>query len=333
MNSELTQNIRYKLQKRVRRVNSVGRFIFPSTLKQFWAYLQGSPILWGILADLEHRVPDAEKTAQRIMDEHSAQVGSTEVESAAIAYFVLRRCVTAERDSMWHQVGRLYERSGDLDDVLERFREVFVEPVYEYLDEQLDDQRAILDLLRRYKQRCEWFQRARLYELWKQNQASGERTLALDLYEWLHDQGLDFVIEPSSVSGEADLVAAQRSDDPLIADAKIFDVDSSRGTQYIAKGFHQLYTYTCDFNAPFGYLVIYKTCAVDLRLALSAQVGRVPFVTHNNKTIFLVVIDIHPHETSASKRGVLGVTEITESDLIHTQLDKPRQPGVTQGTE
>jgi len=139
----------------------------------------------------------------------------------------------------------------------------------------------------------------------------------VDLYEWLHDQGLDFVIEPRSVSGEADLVAAQKSDDPLIADAKIFDA-SGRGKAYIAKGFNQLYLYTCDFNEPFGYLVIYKTCAQDLRLALETQAGRVPFVTHNNKTIFLMVIDIHPHEMSASKRGPLEAIEITETDLIRT---------------
>ena len=314
MHSELTQNIRYKLQKRARRLNSVGHLLLPSTLKQFWNYVQESPILAGILADLERRVPEAEDTTQRIVDERNPLVGLTEIESAAIAHFVLKRCAAAENDSMWHDIGFLY-RHGDMEEVLEGFREMFIEPVYEYVDEQLDDQRAILDLLRRYKHRCEWFQREKLYELWNQNQAKGEKTLALDLYEWLHDQGLDFVIEPRSVSGEADLVAAQTSDDPLIADAKVFDA-SRRGKPYIVKGFNQLYTYTCDFNEPFGYLVIYKTCAEDLRLALDTRAGHVPFVTHNNKTIFLMVIDIHPHQMPASKRGPLEAVEIAEADLI-----------------
>jgi hypothetical protein len=39
-------------------------------------------------------------------------------------------------------------------------------------------------------------------------------------------------------------------------------------------------------------------------------------VIHNNKTIFLVTIDICPHETSASKRGHLRAVEITEQELI-----------------
>ena len=35
-----------------------------------------------------------------------------------------------------------------------------------------------------------------------------------------------------------------------------------------------------------------------------------------NKTIFLVNIDVFPHEVSASKRGSLKPIEITEDDLV-----------------
>jgi hypothetical protein len=42
-----------------------------------------------------------------------------------------------------------------------------------------------------------------------------------------------------------------------------------------------------------------------------------PFIVHNNKTIFIFTIDISPYKKSASKRGPLKAVEITEADLIH----------------
>ncbi|RCV64829.1 hypothetical protein C5S53_06820 [Methanophagales archaeon] len=88
------------------------------------------------------------------------------------------------------------------------------------------------------------------------------------------------------------MIAAQKSDEPLIADVKIFNPEKGKGTDYIAKGFNQIYLYTLDYNEPFGYLIIYNTSGQDLRFALANQEQTTPFVVHNNKTIFVVTIDI-----------------------------------------
>ena len=127
---------------------------------------------------------------------------------------------------------------------------------------------------------------------------------------------MDFHIEPQSASGEADLIAMQKTDDALVADAKIFDPDRSKGKAYIASGFAQVYRYTVDYNEPFGYLIVYLTGEHDLRFALKKKAQATPFVSHNNKVIFLLTIDIFPHAESASKRGALHPVEITEADLI-----------------
>lgn len=101
-----------------------------------------------------------------------------------------------------------------------------------------------------------------------------------------------------------------------LADAKIFSDTTPKA--YIAKAFHQVYQYTLDYNQPFGYLVIFKTCEDDLKFPMAGQEQSVPFLVQNNKTIFFVVIDICKHEATASKRGILKTIEITEADLIHT---------------
>ncbi|MDY6795076.1 MAG: hypothetical protein SWK76_07330 [Actinomycetota bacterium] len=102
--------------------------------------------------------------------------------------------------------------------------------------------------------------------MWEGDTSKGEKHLALDLYEFLYNQGVDFMIEPASVSGEADLVAAQTGEYPLIADAKIYNPDKGKGKDYIAKALNQIYIYTQDYNEPFGYMVVYKTSDDELRV-------------------------------------------------------------------
>lgn len=315
MNSDVVQNLRYKLQKRVRRLNSMSNDLFCNGLAQFWAFFRSHPTLVGIMDDLEARWPSAKEDAAKVVAGTEALFGETEEEQSAISLHVLRHCAEAkDENSAWH-ISNTYDHTKGVEEGVEYFRTLFLEPFYEYLDEQLDDQRNVLAMLRRYKHKCEWFSRDLLYQTWAGDTQKGEKKLALHLYEFLHDQGMEFSIEPQSISGRADLVAAQKSDDPLIADAKIFDPDRSKGKTYIAEGFAQVYRYTLDFNEPVGYLVIFLTGKKDLRFSLSEKAGGMPFVVYNNKTIFLITIDIFPHTESASKRGALTPIEITQDDL------------------
>jgi hypothetical protein len=202
------------------------------------------------------------------------------------------------------------------DDVIEAFRLTYVEPLFDYIDEQLDDKRMTLVLLKKYKQRCEWFRRDELLAACVADTRQGEKTLAYDLYEYLHDQGIQFHIEPQSASGRIDLISAQTGKDRLVADAKIFNPESSHDRSYIMDGFRQVYDYTKDYNESFGYLVVFKTCAEDLSISTPKQESGVPFITHNNKSIFIVVIDIFDYPESASKRGKLNAYEITPEQFI-----------------
>lgn len=314
MNSNFVQNLRYKLQKRMRRLSSVSFRQFHATLKQFWTFLHSTPLFQGVFQELLVQFPDLGQIVQQYVQSGQMALCEDECQNAAYGYLILKTCVESTDQSSEIRLGHNLTSDAHHDVALEAFRTTFVDPVYEYLDEQMDDQRAILALLKRYKHKCESFQRRHLFEFWKANTGKGEELLAFHLYEYLHDQGVDVTIEPSSESGCVDMVAAQNTDDPLIADAKIFNLD--KGKPYLCHGFHQIYQYTLDFNETFGYLVIFKTCPEDLKFALTAQEQGVPFVTHNHKTIFLVTIDIYPHEKPASKRGYLKSVEITQDDLV-----------------
>jgi hypothetical protein len=320
MDPQFVQNLRYKLQKRVRRLNSINSTsMFVTNLRQFWLFFDNNPTYTGLGESLVAQFPAIETAIDRIF-KGEGQVGTTEEESAALGYSILRR-IAQTPPSSFLNIARLYGPASKSDEALETVRDVFLEPFYEYLDEQLDDQRATLTLLLRYKHRSEWFHRTRLWDLAHAEPRKAETSLALDLYCYLYDQGIDFNIESSSLTGEIDLIGAQDSEDPLLADTKIFDGDS-RSKTYIRKAFNQIYTYTQQYNEPFGYLVIYKITDRDLHFSLATPSRNVPVVLYNHKTIFLITVDIFLHPKPVSQRDPLRAVTIAEGELIRpTEAD------------
>lgn len=315
MDINILQTIRYKIQKRLKRINTADYQFYHDVIVQSWGFLTSNPVIVGILDDLEQRVPTAKEDSQSILS-GKLMTGETEIEHIALCYWLIKRCVTSKNPGIEISLGHSFHHAPKHAEAVEFFTQSFVEPLFDYIDEQIDDQRTILSLLRKYKHRTEWFFRDELRSRFERDTLRGERRLAMDLYAYLHDQGLDFSIEPSSISGKADLISAQTGSDRLVADVKIFDPTRSKGLSYLHAGFHQVYQYTKDHNDPFGYMVVFKTCAEDLSINAPNQESSVPFFIHNNKTLFVLVIDIFDHPTSASKRGALKSYELLECDLI-----------------
>ena len=315
MDSEYIQFARYRLQKRLKRINTAGYQMFHAVLLQTWGFLQSNEIMKGVLDDLEKRSGEYEVLADKTLA-GQPQIADSEAENDGLCYWILKKCANSTDVRIEMNIGHRLTSETKWDDCIEGFRETYVEPLFDYLDEHNDDKRMVLNLLRKYKHRCEWFRRDQLRERFLSDTQRGEKQLANDLYEYLHDQGIEFHIEPSSASGRIDLLSAQTGRDRLVADAKIFNPEGGQTTAYVAKGFRQIYDYTKDYNEPFGYLVIFKTCADDLSISMPQQESSIPFITYNNKTIFFVVVDICQYEETASKRGKLKSHELTSAELI-----------------
>jgi len=319
MEDKQLQSIRYKLQKRVRRLNSANWEQFVPFLHQFFSYFNSSPILCGVRDDLIARSIkyDVKGTIDKILSGNHNLYGDTEEEAAAMGYEILNRILKSS-ENYKRILSTFLRRSGGegFSGSLELFKEQFLESFYEYIDEHLDDQHVILYLLKKYKHRCEWFQSLRLRQMISEDTARGEKNAVFDLYEYLHNAGIDFNIEPKSASGIADFVTEQIGDIRIIADAKIYFPEKSKGKSYLVSGFNQIYTYTCDYNEQFGYLIIFKLANEDVRFLLPVTKSDFPSFCYNNKTIFFVVIDIFDYGTSASKRGQKQVIDISADDLV-----------------
>ena len=314
MDTNILQTLRYKLQKRLKRINTADFQIFHSIVVQTFGFLSGNPVIRGILEDLEHRVPSAEKDSEKLFAGQMI-TGETELEQVALCYALIKRTIASD-PSKEINLGCRFGRTSKFSEGAEFFTELFIEPLFDYIDEQIDDRRTVLGLLLRYKHRVEWFYRDELRARFEADTRRGEKLLALDLYAYLHDQGLEFSIEPSSVSGEADLISGQGGSDRLVADVKVFDPVKSKGIAYLCSAFRQVYDYTKDYNESSGYLIVFKTCREDLSIHAREQEGTIPCFTHNNKNIFVLVVDICDYRQSASKRGQLMAYELLEEDVV-----------------
>jgi len=321
MNQDISLQLKIKLERRVSRLLSHNdKLTFHDVHKELWTFVRKNSVLNSICKTIEIKYPDLKLEIIDFFETETLEnfnlfkVSNYEEELYAMyAYFITQEAIKKDKKPYIEiSIGKsINSGTNNRNSALNKFKQEIIKPLFEYIGEQIDEQKLTIDLIRRYKQKSEWFNRKKLYSIWKDNSRKGEKLLALNLYEYLFDCGLEFNIEPWSIDGEPDLVLAQKSD-PLIADAKIFKGDK----QYIINGFSQVYRYTVTFNQPFGYLIIYKTCEKDLRFSLKNQTQSTQFITCNNKTIFIMVIDIYNYETTASKRKQVKSIEITEQDLI-----------------
>lgn len=318
MDPQFIQNLRYRLQRRFRRLNSVEAAYFGFSLRQVWPFVRKSTIFMAILEPVLRHRSDLEESAAKVVEGQTLH-GEDELETVGIAFHVLDKVVSAEDPQRTAvNIGCHIHRGGDASEMIDAFRELFVEPLYEYLDEQLDGQRAVCALLVKYKHRSEWFTRSELQAV-LQDSTRGEKLLAMDLYRYLHDQGMEFHIEPRSASGEIDLLADQAGEERLALDAKIFNPEKGKGKAYLISGFNQVYTYARDYNESAAYLAIYQTSPTEPRFTFARSDSIFPYIEHNGKIIYFVLIDICEYEASASKRGQSRVIEITERDLISAE--------------
>jgi len=309
----LLQDLRYKLQKRVQRLSSAPFDGIRTELVRFFEFFDANPTLRAVARELTAKFPRIGEELDAAFAKRQTLEGSTEDEHAAIGLNILRRvAVSTEQIPFLSFV----PKARDFHKALDHFRDRYLDPFYEYVDEHIEERNLVLSELLRFKHLAEWFRRDELWSRWKSQTRSGERALAFAVYEFLYEQGVDFHIEPSSVSGEVDMVSAQHSLTPLVADVKIYDPKSSHGSTYIRRGFYQVYRYLHDFNQPIGYLVVFK--GSDRLLVFSGATNnaeQVPYLTIHDKTIFLIQIDIFPHEEPASKRGVPEEDVISEADV------------------
>jgi hypothetical protein len=303
------------LEIRTRQLKAAWPRVYHYSLVRYWNYLHENPIFVDVFNDLERRYAYVERDVSDIFRLQVVPSYTSDMEHVACCYFVMKECAKSPEIQIEYDLGD--KQSNGLPAQHKFFNMYYLDPLYYYLDEQLNGLKLTISSLMRYKQKCEWFERKLLFDKIDkidEDTSTAEKKLKSHLYDYLHDQGARLIIEPYSHSGEIDLFYDQRGEDRIFAEVKV--IKSSAEKHVIVEGFNQLYIYLNDFNSAVGYLVIYKACEKDVSFDLKTQLQLVPFETHNNKTIFFIVIDVFPHKLPSSKRGRLKTIRITSDELV-----------------
>jgi hypothetical protein len=308
-------DLRVKLRNRRSRIASCGFRDFLPLTKQFFAFLDSNPVLKAVIAQLlarnQERVSEVAASAFQIKQGRRL-FGNNAEEAATIGYLMWREFASQNHEHGFHSFGL---GSGDFNATSGVYKDWYVEPLFDYLDETLDDANVVLAMLVRYKHKVEWYRRSEVLASYQNDTSRGETNVKQHMFEFLFDQGLPFHVEPVAASGEPDVVSLHDTQYHFIGEVKIFNPDGSRGAAYIKKAFYQAYQYCLDYNEPLAYLIVFNVSKRQLRVDLSSD-GGVPHWEYNHKTIFLIVIDLHEHEGTASTRGVADTVTITASELI-----------------
>jgi len=336
MDQLLVQRTRYLLRSRFRRAQTCPDVMFTSACRQLVHWLRGHPLLSHVIRELDN-----------VDGEHLARIKQTFEEVPEVgrgAYdpgFYSIDTIENHYSVCWEMINGLAQiessEVGD-DDLIVRcageylngdahikydeavavLRDVAVDGLFEYLDEHMDERNSIYSILLKYKQRSEWFRKSRLRDFAENGLEGrkGEVALAIDVQEYILDQGVEFFVEPASASGEVDLVLKTSEGHYILVDAKYVKDESSRSSviSKLASGFHQVSRYCNDFDMSEGFLVNFVSNTTRIQLGLD-KIDGISYLNVGNKIIYYIEVNI-ADEPSASKSGKATVIEIRQEDLL-----------------
>jgi hypothetical protein len=353
MDEHLVQRTRYLLQTRFRRVRVAKRGHFAKICKQLLDWLENHPIIGSVIHRLDTTEGDHHQEVQWMLeledgmlgayypitvlkrkndsvpafkgytatnfDQHSSaclQLLRASIQRVNLDFYaVLAEYLTQESYIGYSDRAR---RDNNPEDSIDVLREIALRDLYEYLDEHLDGVNALNGLMLKYEQNAKWFQRQQLRDIIanRLEGETGERALALHLQQYIFNQGVEFVVEPASPSGKADLVLRDATGKYVIIDAKYIRARASRSevVSKIAEGFKQVARYCDDFKQPEGFLAVFVNDDIDIQLPLEQSSGYYYFKVGGH-IIYYVEINISDRP-SASKSGKAKPYVYTADELI-----------------
>ncbi len=206
--------------------------------------------------------------------------------------------------------------NGNFQETQQRVINELIEPIVNYLIDQLEESNSILYLLEKYKRKVEWFTGKKLKKKYEELEENYEDYFEEDLRLFLFEQGIDYPFStPKSSSGRSDVVGGIDTANPLICEIKIFDRNKGYGKNRVKSGFTQILRYTEDYNKNQGFLVIFKVDNAELNFDLEQPNYFPPLINFNNKTYYIITVNISEN-ISASKKGKSEVINFTKKDLF-----------------
>ncbi|MBE9068023.1 hypothetical protein IQ260_15335 [Leptolyngbya cf. ectocarpi LEGE 11479] len=112
MQSQLIENLRSKLQRRIERLNIDNDDSFLVYLRRFWVFFDSHPIYVGIIETLLAQYSDLENVTDRIFGGRQ-KLSKSEEEAAAVGYSVLRKLADSNKVSALFDLREYFREYAD----------------------------------------------------------------------------------------------------------------------------------------------------------------------------------------------------------------------------
>jgi len=316
------RNLRVKLQERKDAVMRAKFDYLESHLKTFLNFVCEQPVLSSITAELENSLSKEEK-GKIIADLKTSHISNLPEDYArrAIHLLIISRYFVDPiyEGQFFQKLGAMFRGKKFQDNADEFTGQLFL-PLYHFYDERIDDVDILLYLLLKYKRLSEWFDREEIFNLAQADPGKREASLDSQLRRFLMVEGFDYPFStPHSPKGRADIVV-HFEEKPLPLEIKIFDGESY-GKSYLRKGFNQALKYAEDYHQATGYLVVFNLSDKLLQFGKNSTSDYFPKVEVQNKTIFIIPVNVQPVTVSASQEKEARVVVIEEDYLVSPETE------------
>jgi hypothetical protein len=186
------------------------------------------------------------------------------------------------------------------------FTNEIVLTVIDYLISNLDQQKTVLASLLRYKHSVEWF--GHDYVL-----TESEPKLAKHIYKYLHDQGHQFTIEPTSASGRVDLISKD-----LVLDVKVYQ----NSVNQVKSAFSQVNRYLNDYNRPVGYVLALANDENRIFYELHGATEDIPYLEICQRRLYVVDVDLFAAKRKSASKDKKIKNMTLKASVILKELEQ-----------
>lgn len=190
-------------------------------------------------------------------------------------------------------VGKLNLDDAEVKSLIEGMRND-IKRIYEDIRRRLGQERSLLAVFQRYRQRCEWYDTERLRGIAANSKGKPEDRLVDTLVSYLFDHGLNPLIQPLVGKIRPDLLDAH-SRFSFYVEAKQY-INAS--ADYLLKGMQQVWDMLgqlrgSGYDVREAFYVIYRRGGPRYDFA--------PRVQHGDRVVHVLMIDIAPTDQRGSK--------------------------------
>lgn len=310
------QDLQVKLRERYRRLYSTSTQGLAQELDLVVAWISSQTALTSCLQEARQmeQIPAVEPWLLGITRGHWEWPTKTEQGRAVFAWDLLLHISRSDKEMT--QFLTSLAAGSNLGDMSREFSERIIQPLVDYLAEQVGDGSSVLYALERYVRQVEWFDRGRLFDDFSAARGAGEDVYDRHLREFLFREGFNMPFSQlKSPSGISDVLSDLDTEDPLVCEVKVYD-GGGRRISHLASGVTQAVQYALDHGKRVAHLVIANVSGRPLVLPSDAT-GDVkpPYLDGPGVRVYLVQVRALPSK-SASKLGKFEPVIVARSDLI-----------------